>query len=60
MSSKEKVLAIRPEAVCVEVFNTPLLYEVREGVIKLGMFASTESEAWAAAYKYLTNEGKNN
>jgi hypothetical protein len=60
MSSKEKVLAIRPE---VYEYVTTTAWTDWIQVISQGVCigcGSNEFVAWAAAYKYLTNEGKNN
>jgi hypothetical protein len=64
MSSKEKVLAIRPGAVCEEklinrfsnewtVFEI-YCWEIKLDNITIGHSYLSELEAWAAAYKYLT------
>jgi hypothetical protein len=59
MSSKEKVLAIRPGCLLkvhtIRVDNkTHLYYVVNFGAIPIGESGISKSEAWAAAYKYLT------
>lgn len=63
MSSKEKVLAIRPDYkyTCIKhntrsggiIYAIYQVYERFKKRIKTGLHY-TEPEAWAAAYKYLT------
>jgi hypothetical protein len=55
MSSKEKVLAIRSEAVCC--FNGGWFFIRSDATRKRRRISAdcfTAEEAWAAAYKYLT------
>jgi hypothetical protein len=54
MSSKEKVLAIRPEAVCIEVDPIRPLYQIKNEEMPISAKCLTKNGAWAAAYKYLT------
>jgi hypothetical protein len=62
MSSKEKVLAIRPEALCrwskvTTHTGTSHIYWIGDRLWAYKSYSDaehTEPEAWASAYKYLT------
>lgn len=53
MSSKEKVLAIRPGLTCRQLPGLDA-YQIQDFITGITPYMPTEEGAWASAYKYLT------